>query len=328
MNYEIIDCIDSGTEYCPCHLAESGNCILCSQLKGKDFCDCTNWKGVCIYQEYTWNGNKAKIGRSEYVCKVLKKELLDANLVSFTILTKKKLTEELLYPGSYVFLRSPKSSRYYSSPISIMEASSDENVIKVVIEVRGTKTKNITDLNENDNIVLRGPYWNGILGLKNVYSAKEGISLVIARGIGEAPIVPVIKKLYSNGNKVVVISDKGKFENSFINKYLEAFSSETYNFNTLNNNGELNYDFKDFLLNFLKFNKVNLIHTSGPNILTSNILEIISEDVKISCSNNAKMCCGEGICGACTNVYNDDKIKRMCKVQIDPRYLFKGLRSI
>ena len=49
MKYEIIDCIDAGTEYCPCHLAETGDCILCSELCSKTFCDCVNWKGTCIY---------------------------------------------------------------------------------------------------------------------------------------------------------------------------------------------------------------------------------------------------------------------------------------
>ena len=29
---ENIDCIDAGTEYCPYKLAESGECLLCSQL--------------------------------------------------------------------------------------------------------------------------------------------------------------------------------------------------------------------------------------------------------------------------------------------------------
>ena len=45
---ETIDCIDAGSEFCPCHLAESGECILCSQLQGSHFCDCLNWKGVFI----------------------------------------------------------------------------------------------------------------------------------------------------------------------------------------------------------------------------------------------------------------------------------------
>ena len=67
---EAIDCIDAGTEYCPCKLAESGECLICSQCQGECFCDCLNWKGVCIYQEFYNNGNKANDGRKAYDCTV------------------------------------------------------------------------------------------------------------------------------------------------------------------------------------------------------------------------------------------------------------------
>ena len=30
---ETIDCIDAGSEFCPCHLAESGECILVHNYK-------------------------------------------------------------------------------------------------------------------------------------------------------------------------------------------------------------------------------------------------------------------------------------------------------
>lgn len=28
-------CVDAGSAYCPCYLAESGECIACSLLRGK-----------------------------------------------------------------------------------------------------------------------------------------------------------------------------------------------------------------------------------------------------------------------------------------------------
>ncbi|NRT39807.1 hypothetical protein B0I63_002089 [Clostridium beijerinckii] len=34
---EAIDCIDAGTEYCPCKLAEYGQCLTCSNAKEKFF---------------------------------------------------------------------------------------------------------------------------------------------------------------------------------------------------------------------------------------------------------------------------------------------------
>ena len=36
MTYKEEVCIDAGSENCPCLLAESGDCITCSRLKGKD----------------------------------------------------------------------------------------------------------------------------------------------------------------------------------------------------------------------------------------------------------------------------------------------------
>lgn len=326
MNYEIKDCIDAGTEYCPCHLAETGDCLLCSHLQGKNFCDCTNWKGVCIYQEYVWNGNQSKNLRKVSLCKILKKELLDTNVICFTIIAKHKLVQELSHPGSFIFVRNPKSSGYFDAPISIMDTDVNENIIKIVIETKGIKTKTIDKLEENDNIAIRGPYWNGILGLKNIYQSKDGTSLIIARGIGMAPMVPVMKKLYSNGNKIIAVIDKGNYKDIFIKKYLDLCNASLIECNVINNDGTLSNDIKNIINKYE--NDINIIYCAGPDIFISNLLETTEDDTKIACCNNARMCCGEGICGTCSTKYDGDVVKRLCKLQIDPKYIFKGRRSL
>lgn len=40
------------------------------------------------------------------------------------------------------------------------------------------------------------------------------------------------------------------------------------------------------------------------------------------------MCCGEGVCGSCTARFAGHKVKRLCKVQTDPRNIFKERRFI
>lgn len=327
MNYEIRDCIDAGTEYCPCHLAETGDCILCSQLSGKKFCDCINWKGVCIYQEYLWNNGKAKEGRKIYSCKIDKKETLERNVVLFRISVPDDLVKNLIQPGSYVFLRNPKTSQFYDVPISIMDLNIDDNIISVVIELKGIKTKSLNMLKEGDTILVRGPYWNGDLGLKNIINSKEGTSVIVARGIGMAPMIPVLKKLNSNGNKVIVIIDKVNYKNVFVSSYLEMCNCEVIKCNTLQN-GDISEELKKIIDSLLENENINLIHSSGPDILNYKILNYIGDRVKFSCCNNAKMCCGEGICGACSTRYKGHKIKKLCKVQIEPKYLFEGRRLI
>lgn len=327
VNYEIRDCIDAGTEYCPCHLSETGDCILCSQLSGKKFCDCVNWKGVCIYQEFIWNGMKAKEGRKIYQCKIAKKEKLEGRLMILSISAPHELVKNLIHPGSYVFLRSAKTSQFYDAPISIMETNIEENLITVAIEIRGIKTKRLEVLNEEDKILVRGPYWNGDLGLKNIYKCKDSMALLIARGIGQAPMVPVLKKLYANGNKIIVVMDRGNLKNTFIDKYLEMCNATVINCNTLKSGG-LTDELKNTIKALIENESLGLIHCSGPDILNFSVLGFVGDKIKFSCCNNAKMCCGEGVCGACSTRYKGQRVKKLCKVQIEPKYIFEERRLL
>ncbi|WP_163195441.1 sulfide/dihydroorotate dehydrogenase-like FAD/NAD-binding protein [Clostridium thermarum] len=327
MNYEVTDCIDAGTEYCPCHLAQVGECILCSQLSGKTFCDCINWKGVCIYQEYVWNGNKAKNQRKNYFCKVLKKEIIDNKVIIFTLLTSHKIAQDLMHPGSYIFMRSPKTTQFYDTPISIMDVNTEENWIKVAIEIKGIKTKSIDTVQENENMLIRAPFWNGIFGLKNVYSAKDGLSLVIARGIGQAPMVPVLRKLYSNRNQLIVVLDNGNYRSNFVSEYLSMYDCKVINCKTLEK-GELTDELKEIIDRAIEEDKVNLIHCDGADILNFKVIEYVNDRVKTASCNNARMCCGEGVCGSCSARYKGHVVKRLCKIQTEPKKFFEGRRLI
>ena len=157
---ERMDCIDCGTEYCPCHLAESGECIMCSQLQGECFCDCVNWKGVCVYQELFNNGMKAKEGRKTYNCEVTFAEEIDEGVIMIKFIAPHKLAIDLVKPGSYIFIRTDENN-FFDVPISIMESNVETDIITIVIEVRGIKTKKIKETKVGQEIVIRGPYWNG-----------------------------------------------------------------------------------------------------------------------------------------------------------------------
>ena len=44
----------------------------------------------------------------------------------------------------------------------------------------------------------------------------------------------------------------------------------------------------------------------------------VDKDIALSIANNNLICCGEGICGACTVNVNGERIKS-CKAQINSR---------
>lgn len=327
---ETIDCIDAGTEFCPCHLAESGECIICSQLQGSHFCDCLNWKGVCIYQELHDNGNKAKEQRKTYACKVVEKVVYTDEVVLIKFEAPHKLVIDLAKPGSFIFVRSDENI-YFDVPISIVESDIENNIISIMIEVRGVKTKQLLDIEVDKDIIIRGPYWNGVFGLKNIRKQKNNHTLVIARGIGMAPMIPVLQRLIQNDNTITLLLDKQPFKDIYVSQWLDKLGIVPQEMNLIEK-GELSPEGKVALKSLIKYNNISLIHIAGADILTYSVIEFLDsldrKDIDLSCCNNFKMCCGEGICGACTARFSGHRVKRFCKVQASPRAIFEGRRFI
>ncbi|MGL5820611.1 MAG: sulfide/dihydroorotate dehydrogenase-like FAD/NAD-binding protein [Sarcina sp.] len=328
MKFNNKTCIDAGTEFCPCHLAESGDCILCSQLKGEKFCDCSNWSGTCIYNEFINNNYKAKASRNEYTLNIKKIEFLEDTLVRLTVNSPHKLIMSLINPGSFVFIKGSLINNYFDFPISIEHLDIENNFFTMCIEIRGSKTKNILQLKEGGNLNIRGPYFNGVFGLDNLKKLQKSNVLIIARGIGGAPSQPVIKKLQENGNKLLIVYDSNPFQTDY-------FFEKTYNieieYMNIFDKGKLTTKFKNYFLDKLKTD-IKLIHCAGADILTTEIINFLHEldldELLLSCCNNSKMCCGEGICGSCTARYKGQIVKRLCKIQEDPRSIFKERRFI
>ena len=327
---ESIDCIDAGTEFCPCHLAESGECIICSQLHGSHFCDCLNWKGVCIYQEFHDNDNKAKKSRKTYSCIVNESTLYEGDVLLIKFEAPHKLVIDLAKPGSYVFIRT-EDNVYFDVPISILDSDIESNIISIMIEIRGIKTKKLLDIKKDGNIIIRGPYWNGVFGINNIKKKQNSDVIVLARGIGMAPMIPVLQKLASNNNKITLILDRQPYKNVYVKSWLEKLNIIPQEMNLIDK-GDLSAESKLAIKSLIKYNDISLIHVAGADILTYSLIDYLNElernDIDLSCCNNFRLCCGEGICGSCTTRYSGGRVKRYCKVQAEPRSIFKGRRLI
>lgn len=327
---ETINCIDSGTEYCPCHLAESNECIMCSQLQGQCFCDCLHWNGVCIYQDFKSNKSKAKEERKTYTCLVIKKEVYENDLLLIEFEVPHKLAIDLVKPGSYIFIRTNENI-YFDVPISILESDIEKNTIAIMIEIRGIKTKKLLEIEKGGEITIRGPYWNGVFGLKEINKQRGNKVLVIARGIGLAPMMPVVRKLSQNDNELNLILDKAQYKEDYIKDYLQDYNCNLLEKKVLDK-GSLSEEVKVLIKEFIKEKGVKYIHLAGADILTVKVIEYLDEineqEVSLSCCNNTKMCCGEGICGSCTVRFSGRRVKRLCKLQADPRSIFEGRRLI
>lgn len=307
-------CVDCGSKYCPCHLAYSGDCIKCSMIRGDKICDC-QWQGVCIYNEVMHNKKELIEERQEYLCNIIEKKEIFNGLFKLKIEVPKKIVHDLSSVGSYVLLKSKnKNDSIYNVPISVMDVDKDNNILEVVIKQLGIKTKYILD---SDDIIVKAPYFNGIFGVDKINKTHNSNCVVILNGLSQVNSINVVKKLIANNNKVEVFL----YKNSIKLKDVEE---------KLNNLGinihiiDIEED-KNLIIDYIKRNNVNLVYSGASNRFSKTIKDIVnmvSEDITLAISNNNLICCGEGICGACTVNLNGQPVKT-CKTQVDSRDFFR-----
>jgi dihydroorotate dehydrogenase electron transfer subunit len=321
--FKYIDCIDSGTEYCPCSLAERGECIICSQLRDQVFCDCLNWKGTCIYQEFIWNNEKSKKNRQYEMFKIINKRYLRNDLLLFDIKVNMDLARELNNIGAFVFLKKPEDFEAYSTPISILNSDIEENVITVVIKIDGVKTKALKECEEY--IQVKGPYWNGIQGMKYLKDLKNKSCLILARGCAASPSVMAAKKLIGNGNQVVAVLDKGRSCENFAKTYFKQFGCTTEDIWFADRSGKLFDESKQMIQRLIKKWNFKVVLSAGSDNFHSEVLNYIysiDKDIKFATVNNSTMCCGEGVCGSCQIEGKVNKKIKSCKQQYNPAEVF------
>lgn len=308
-----LECIDSGSEYCPCYLAETGDCMTCSLLQKEEFCYC-NWRGICIYSEYVMNGNKRKEERKNQNVKIVDVKKINENSLVIKLKTSKTLARQLKEPGAYVFLRGKDLPNYFDTPMSVMDIDENEGYIYIAYQVLGTKTQKLRLSNEN--VILRGPYWNGLYGMKNLKKTANKNCLVVARGIAQAPAILVLRKLVKNNNNVIFLVDKGTVENVFVEDIIKDLDIKIIKEDVNSEKG------RKSIKNILENENIDLVYSGGSDVLHKAIIDIIDSikiDPHIVVTNNNEICCGEGVCGGCTIRLSDGVRVKTCKTQVEAR---------
>lgn len=303
-------CADAGSKYCPCHLAYSGDCIKCPITRGEKVCDCL-WQGVCIYNELQHNKNVPVYERKETLCKINEVNELGNETFLIKINVPKSMLIDLCSPGAFVLIKSKdRSSDIFNTPISVMDVDFENSILEVVIKPRGIKTKNIINFEE---VWVKGPYFNGIFGIKQIKSAYQKNTLVILNGLSQVNSINVVKRLLENKNNVVVFINN---QATILEVIIEKLKELGVNIQST----DLNED-RDFLIDYIRRNNVEFVYSGGADLFNKYIMDIVDSvdpNIDLAISNSNLICCGEGICGACTIEVNGKKIKS-CKAQIDSR---------
>lgn len=310
-------CADCGSKYCPCHLAYSGDCIQCSLIQGSKTCDCI-WQGVCVYNELQHNRNVACNEKQDVLCDVVTKKELKEDIYLLEIRTPKILLEELLNPGSYILLRcKDQIDSRYNVPISVMDIDVENEILKVIIKEVGHKTKSLLSF---DKVWVRGPYLNGVLGLKEFKLTTNSNVAVILSGLSQVNAPKIIKYILKNNNHVEVFVDTRR---TILDEVIDKIKELNVNIHFINIKED-----EELIKDYIRRNNVELVYSGGFNSFNKEVMKLVDsvdENIRFSIANNNLIVCGEGICGGCTVVINGKRTKS-CKAQINGREYLKSLK--
>lgn len=311
-------CADYGSRFCPCILAVTGGCVVCSQVNGKAFCDCKASGGICIKQELLRNGGKANPGRLTYECEVISVIHYDG-LVFLRVKVPISLEREVKRPGGFVFVRRKDAASWYDVPISVQFEEMMVGSIGMTLLFRGVKTNQFKDLAEGDTLLLRGPFNNGLLGLQHLEAQQSSRCLILTKGIGLLPSVSAVRYLQSRHNETELYVDEGNFSPSILKFQLDLFELPFKSLTLLDDDGELSTPAKHVIRRFVA-DGGSLIHVGASEYVIHQVAAYLhyigNRHVKLSACNNARMCCGEGVCGACTEITADRRVIHHCKEQV------------
>lgn len=308
-------CIDAGTSNCPCPLAETGDCLVCSRLSGRDKCDCS-WCGLCIYNEFMQNDGKTRGKRGRFEADILSRRWYSADLLTMTIKVDKGFALAGKKPGTFVFL-SGKTESFFDTPVSIMRVDAKRGTMTFAIKVVSAKTKAIAQAEEN--VFVRGIYRNGLLGTGlDMKKANMPASrwLFLTKGAGFAPAVNIIDRLPAGVSAHMVI-DTEKITEEVISDSLsqcEAVRDGRVRMDIMPLSRLIDYQDKEAkkcIKEIASYDKVFIL--ASDHYIKTLAAELNVPEDKLTYANNFHMCCGEGICGACCHIDENGNVNKMCK---------------
>jgi NAD(P)H-flavin reductase len=312
-------CMDINSPYCPCILAETNHCVYCSHLRGEAVCDC-NWTGVCVLNEKKWQATNTQkkwrweenTTRNEIEAPIITQECIAENTYRLELSVPLELAQTLDRPGSFVFLRRIEDPEFFKFPVGIMGVKGE--IIEMVIETIGPKSSRILE-DQPRPVIVRGPYYNGVFGQPWVDKISEGYILLLAGGMGQPPAAMIAQKLITNNNKVLAILAPGKVGKVLVDQLFKSWGIEVMTVSSMRREGLV------ILREWIKTDQCpDLIVSAGPDDQHYGIINTMqaeNKNIPMAATNNATMCCGEGVCGSCDKETRSGKKVRTCKVQTD-----------
>uniref|UniRef100_UPI003F4BDA94 dihydroorotate dehydrogenase electron transfer subunit n=1 Tax=Brachyspira catarrhinii TaxID=2528966 RepID=UPI003F4BDA94 len=202
-----------------------------------------------------------------------------------------------------------KSNTFLRRPISLHYI--DNDILEFYYQVKGEGTEYLSKLKENDTISIQGPLGNGFD--TNINNKKI---LIVAGGMGIAPIKLLIEKLNNSNNSITLIM--GGADSSAI-KIMDRFDTNNIDLHITTDDGSVGdkCNTVDKTKELLKEKTFDIIYTCGPTVMMKALIKVAKEN-NILCyaSLEERMACGVNACLGCNIEIKDEKsgyiLKKVC----------------
>lgn len=303
-------CIDAGRPgSCPCALAEHGNCLICSRINGGSCEDCS-WQGSCIYSLYEQDGRRVIEGRKAQELPIAEIKSYSSSFKVFVLQADRGFCQKAQTAGAFVFVRRPEDESWYDAPVSVLKAEPDTGLLHLGICRCGAKTDAL--LQTEKSLCVRGIYYNGLSGIGGLSEEAEE-TFVYAKGIAAAPL----RNFLDGGDRytkwlknlhLYIDPDKTGFD--FFRDYFGDLPVSAIEVRSFAEEGISSPDDLDRMEENRQNN--NVFALTSPYYAAQIQRAAGGSAVRPTEGN---MCCGEGVCGACTCVDELGRTVRRCKVK-------------
>ncbi len=322
-------CVDRGTERCPCHLMEAGQCYTCTMVR-EGVCNCEDaagWQGSCPYTEYLQQGGRVLESESDCLSQfdVLNKISYGSSLYMVRLDVPLGFAERCRRPGAYVMAE----ALGWRTPVSVLRAEAltgGRGTVDFLVKAAGPKTLALT-ADGCTRWKVAGPYENGLLHGERRWKGMLGQApgndmLVVARGTAAAPLINLLHSPEVPENLKEcwrILLDDEALPEGFKEEYLNGWEYERVSLT----DGEELERVRGLVRERLR-KQATETSEHRPDALAAlfvsqyyaeKLMEGLTaaEKNRVILPNPANLCCAMGLCGACSHTDQDGVTVRLCK---------------
>ncbi len=191
-------CGSYGSAGCPCVLSVLKECLVCSHLQGKEFCDC-QWSKYCVFINFIHDRKFFFASHQDFLAPVRRLNMGGCGCRVFLTAPRPVLGEAANLRLAMLKSRPPLDLEI---PAVVLSAYPEQGLISIAANLPDGIADNFSESSRFDLVLGEKTAITGLDQLKGVTGKRV---LVVAEDFGQLLVEALVKKHLSPGNQVTAI---------------------------------------------------------------------------------------------------------------------------